>query len=95
MVRVCDLFARYGGEEFSLVLPDTDLSGAEILASRILKAISSRSFSSPQYRIDYTISIGLAVFDWEHSLKKDRLIEVADITPKRNGKTGTVGNISV
>jgi diguanylate cyclase (GGDEF)-like protein len=99
MVRVCDLFARYGGEEFSLVLPDTDLSGAEILASRILTAISSRPFSSPQYRIGYTISIGLAVFDWEHGLKKDRLIEVADralYTSKRNGKNRfTVGNISV
>ena len=34
MIRTEDIFARYGGEEFTLILPDTDLARAQILAGR-------------------------------------------------------------
>jgi diguanylate cyclase (GGDEF)-like protein len=38
--RATDLVARYGGEEFVVLLPETHLKGAVILAERIRKSIS-------------------------------------------------------
>ena len=97
MVRVCDLFARYGGEEFALVLPDTDLEGAHILGSRILQAISSTPLISSHHTIDYTVSLGLAVFEQGSNINKDKLIAVADsamYASKRNGKNQlSIGSI--
>lgn len=37
--RPADLIARYGGEEFVLLLPETDLDGAKIIAESICTAI--------------------------------------------------------
>jgi len=78
MIRAGDILARYGGEEFGIILPDTELEGAEVLAGRILHAISSQSFAFSQRDIHYTISIGLAVYDGKTPAGKDRLIAAAD-----------------
>ncbi len=61
--RDIDSVARYGGEEFVIVLPETDGSGAKIVAERIRKAVSSTPFALPDGReIDVTVSIGIACF---------------------------------
>lgn len=89
MVRGGDVLARYGGEEFGLILPDTGLDGAEILADRILKAISLHPFTFAQRDISYTVSIGLAVYKGDEAVGKDRLIAAADralYDSKENGK---------
>lgn len=52
-VRETDLTARFGGEEFVLVLPQTDLSGACILADRVRHLISEQ--------MKVTISGGVAM----------------------------------
>ncbi|MBN1759613.1 MAG: diguanylate cyclase [Chitinispirillaceae bacterium] len=99
MVRGGDVLARYGGEEFGIILPDTDLEGAEILADRILKAISSQPFSFAQRDIRYTVSIGLAVYRGEDDVGKDRLIAAADralYDSKENGKNRlSIGTIDL
>ncbi len=41
-VRETDLVARFGGEEFVLILPQTDLGGACILADRVRHLISQQ-----------------------------------------------------
>ncbi len=38
--RGADLAGRYGGEEFLLLLPDTDLSGAQLIAGRVRDAVA-------------------------------------------------------
>jgi diguanylate cyclase (GGDEF)-like protein len=54
--RATDLVARIGGEEFALVLPETDLAGAEVLAERVrLEVERLQSFRRP-----VTVSIGIA-----------------------------------
>jgi diguanylate cyclase (GGDEF)-like protein len=51
-VRETDLVARFGGEEFVLILPQTDLGGACILADRVRQLI--------QEQMHVTISAGVA-----------------------------------
>jgi diguanylate cyclase (GGDEF)-like protein len=99
MIRAGDVLARYGGEEFGLILPDTDLGGAEILADRILKTIASHPFSFNQRDIRYTVSIGLAVYRGVEPVEKDRLIAAADralYDSKEHGKNRlSIGTITL
>jgi len=55
-VRETDLLARVGGEEFAIVLPETDIAGAMLLAERIREEVEQ----SASYRRQMTISIGAA-----------------------------------
>lgn len=63
VIREVDVFARYGGEEFLLILPETDVTGAELLAARIGRAVRERPFGGPdEVPIQMTTSVGIAVF---------------------------------
>ena len=46
-LRVTDTLARYGGEEYIVLLPNTPVSEATILASRILSAVSAEPDRDP------------------------------------------------
>jgi diguanylate cyclase (GGDEF)-like protein len=59
-VRQVDKVGRYGGEEFLLVLPDTDMEGARILAERVRSLIEAAGFDPEGYR--GTVSIGVAAW---------------------------------
>jgi diguanylate cyclase (GGDEF)-like protein len=45
-IREPDIVARYGGEEFVVVLPATEIAGAEVLAERLRRAIEEKSFEN-------------------------------------------------
>jgi diguanylate cyclase (GGDEF)-like protein len=55
-----DHVARYGGEEFCVVMPETDLEGAYIVAERIRAAVEAMMFSVGEHRVPVTVSIGVA-----------------------------------
>lgn len=78
-VREVDVVARYGGEEFSVVLPETDASGAFIVAEKIRETIGLHRFPDAEgvNRIHATISIGLASFP-AHAHDKESLLRAAD-----------------
>jgi diguanylate cyclase (GGDEF)-like protein len=62
-VREIDLPARYGGEEFAILLPQTDLEGAQRLAERLRRALVSRPLSAgPGTLMAVTASFGVASF---------------------------------
>jgi two-component system cell cycle response regulator len=64
-LRNFDLVARLGGEEFVVIMPDTDMAHAMLVAERLRKRIAETSFevTAPVQKIDVTISIGVAVTD--------------------------------
>jgi len=62
-IRSSDILFRYGGEEFTIILSNTGIRGATLLAERIRKAIESRTITVNNQRIPLTISIGLATAD--------------------------------
>lgn len=63
--RPGDLVARYGGEEFVIVLPETDASGAALVASAARAAVRALEMPHPESPFGYlTVSGGLACCDW-------------------------------
>lgn len=69
VVRPIDCFGRYGGEEFEVLLTQTDLEGARIVAERIRSAINSLRFAqiSPDLRV--TVSIGVAQYRHKEEIR--------------------------
>lgn len=59
-VRSTDMLFRYGGEEFVVLLRNTDLGGAELLADRIREKVESTRFSKNRRRINLTVSGGVS-----------------------------------
>ena len=61
-----DVLARYGGEEFIIMMPNTDLQGAKIVAERIRQAMASYEF---EHLHQVTLSIGVAEKQPEESVE--------------------------
>lgn len=61
-IRGIDLACRYGGEEFVVVMPDTDIGVATMVAERIRRRVAGDLFpiQGGQKSIEVTISIGIA-----------------------------------
>lgn len=61
-IRTIDCFGRYGGEEFEVILPQTDLTGARIVAERIRIAFENLKFPQIDPELKLTVSIGIAQY---------------------------------
>ncbi len=91
MMRKEDIFARYGGEEFALLLRNTPLEGAFIVAERVRREIESLEVTHDGRRIPCTASVGLATLTASMRRPTD-LIEAADqrlYQAKRKGRNRT------
>lgn len=95
IARAGDLVARYGGEEFSILLPNTELGTAEMLAQRVCIAIENLGLphsGSPLGKV--TASVGVASLmpatGIAHQMThQDDLVQAADralYIAKRNGR---------
>lgn len=65
-VRSVDMVARLGGDEYFVILPETDLAGAEYVAQRIRDMMTSAEFKSEKHSAKATSCIGIAGFNNEH-----------------------------
>ncbi len=75
-LRLSDQAFRIGGEEFVVLLPDTDLESAKVVAERIRKSIASKPVTNNEFEINFTTSIGIAELG-EHDNEKS-LFDHAD-----------------
>ena len=86
-IREIDIAGRYGGEEFCVVLPDTDVPGAQLAAERIRKSTEETEIKAYDTTVKVTISIGMATFPADGHLM-DELIDKADWALYRAKKLG-------
>lgn len=59
-IRAPDTAGRYGGEEFGVILPETPVAGARIVAERLRHAIASKPVMFNNIPIPITTSIGIS-----------------------------------
>ncbi|MFM2088424.1 MAG: hypothetical protein RLZZ237_3293 [Pseudomonadota bacterium] len=59
-LRAGDAVARFGGEEFVVLLPDTDLQRATLIAQRIQQVLHQPRPATAMHLPRYTVSIGIA-----------------------------------
>ena len=59
-LREADLAGRIGGEEFLMVLPETDLAGAQPFAERLRQVVASRPVPVSSGGLGVTCSLGIA-----------------------------------
>ena len=81
--RITDFVARYGGEEFVLILPDTDIAGAMVVAERCRRAIAAVSWRERAV----TISVGVSTRTGDTAEATD-LVKQADEALYRSKAAG-------
>ena len=86
-VREIDVAARYGGDEFAIILPNTSLADALVVAQRLLEGVSSEPVDIGDRQLHVTVSIGIAHYD--RSMTTEGFMKEADgalLTAKNAGK---------
>jgi diguanylate cyclase (GGDEF)-like protein len=77
-LRTHDTIARWGGEEFVLLLPQTDLAGAEAVAERCRRSLEDTVIPAEGGRVAATVSIGVATHPQPPFESEGALLKSAD-----------------
>ncbi|MBW2608503.1 MAG: sensor domain-containing diguanylate cyclase [Deltaproteobacteria bacterium] len=64
-IRQIDTAARYGGDEFAVILPNTSLAEATVVAERMVEAVAQSSITWAKKQISLSVSVGLGQYDVE------------------------------
>lgn len=86
-IRPVDILGRLGGEEFAILLPDTSLAGAVLVAERLREVLASTPIDADGTSILITASFGVAMLGTEEDL--DAVLARADAAlydAKRSGR---------
>jgi two-component system cell cycle response regulator len=87
-VREEDTVIRYGGDEYTVILVETDVPGAVIVAERIRRSIEGHAFLADDgLNIRLTASIGCACYP-EDATTRAGLLELADQAMYRGKEQG-------
>ncbi len=76
-LRETDVPCRYGGEEFAIILEDTDVEGAMVIAERLRTEMKKLVFQSEKGAFSCTISVGLGQWPLDGA-EKQELIDHTD-----------------
>ena len=87
-VRETDLAGRYGGEEFAIILNDSSVEDAKIVAERIRQLAQRLVVEHEGESISFTVSLGLAQFtpDFKGALAWLESADQALYEAKENGR---------
>jgi two-component system cell cycle response regulator len=89
VVRQIDVAARLGGDEFALLLPNTDLEEATLLATRLRTLVAAHAFEKDGFSTRLTLSIGIDALQGDEPVEPDQFLRRADgalIEAKRRGR---------
>jgi two-component system cell cycle response regulator len=75
-----DWLARWGGEEFLIVLPETPVEGAQVVAERMRQTIAHKTILVDPYKLEISSSFGVACcnFSTYENPQHDILLANAD-----------------
>jgi diguanylate cyclase (GGDEF)-like protein len=68
-MRQTDVVCRYGGDEYAVVLNNTELKVAHMLARRLLETVAEMPSPHPAMEFAVGASVGLAAYDGEENLE--------------------------
>src|SRR6201996_9651000 len=93
-IRGIDLACRYGGEEFVIVMPETDLHVAGMVAERLRRSIAGEPFAIQKgsKKLEVTISIGISTLEQKGEAVDDVLkrADTALYRAKHDGRNRVV-----
>ncbi len=87
--RASDIAFRFGGEEFLLLLPNTNVAGAQQLGESIRLCLEAEAIKDGEHEVSVTVSIGVSSYDQHQPSSPDDLIAFADkalYAAKDNGR---------
>lgn len=87
-LRNTDIAGRYGGEEYAVLLVDTPIEQAAVLAERLRQSVEALQINYNAHQIKVTLSIGLAEYQTDMSGHR-QWIEASDkglYQSKANGR---------
>lgn len=97
-LREGDLFARFGGEEFALLLPNTTLEAAQVIAERLRGAIAKGNFLPESHpSLIVTASMGLSLIQTQDQTIEAilRRVDAALYRAKDSGRNCLIVGMSI
>src|SRR5579863_6844521 len=91
-----DWLVRSGGDEFIIIMPETDLKGANCVAEKLRRVFASPPFLVNEFPLNITVSIGVTALESHRDLSQTSAVELlreADrrlYTGKRAGRNRAV-----
>ncbi len=88
-VRSMDIVCRYGGEEFFVILPETSIAMAALVAERFREEVAAAPFMLSGQAIPITVSVGVSGIAPGEKMTAEQLREEADqalYRAKREGR---------
>jgi diguanylate cyclase (GGDEF)-like protein len=91
-IRITDVAARWGGDEFVLLLPETDITGAMLVADKVRIDIGRLALPHDGLVVRTSASIGLVTYpdDGKSSTELMRRADLAMYEAKRRGRDQVV-----
>lgn len=89
--RKSDIVARLGGDEFAILMPETDISGAQAFAKHLNERLARMPFEYAKKRYRIGASIGIAFLP-QHGTNVQEVMANADLAmfeAKRTGRSRT------
>lgn len=86
-IRQIDIAARYGGDEFAVILPNTSLPDAVVVAERMVKAVCETPILWEGQELHVSLSAGVGQFEGETGIGDvTKATDAALYTAKQTGK---------
>jgi diguanylate cyclase (GGDEF)-like protein len=97
--READKPMRYGGEEFAIILPNTDLAGAEQIAQSLKAAILAKQIphNASSFKV-LTLSIGVICVSPDSQMSAQAMVEQVDAhlyTAKKRGRNQIISSLGI
>lgn len=87
-IRTGDVLCRLGGEEFIVVLPETNIEIAELVAERVRDAVGHVAFPIEQGRRSLSVTVSIGIADRGGDVDSTSLFKRADLALYRSKHEG-------